>query len=258
MSSKKIAKYTVVLARHGESEWNKDNLFCGWCDVNLSEKGLQEAKETGQAILKAGYKFDAAHTSLLKRAHQTLEIVLKEIGQPELPIFESWRLNERHYGALTGFNKAQTAEKYGLEQVQIWRRSYDVPPPPMDEDHKYYKEIVENPKFAKCGLKKEDIPLTESLKLTLQRVVPYWDDVIVPQMKEGKQILIVGHGTSLRGLVKHMDKMSDEEIMKLNLPTGIPFVYQFDENIVPLVSMQFLSDPETVRKAMEKTAGIGK
>ncbi|XP_067012618.2 phosphoglycerate mutase 2 [Anabrus simplex] len=252
-----MSKYKIVMVRHGESEWNQKNLFCGWYDANLSERGKQEAVAAGKAIKAAGLHFDAAHTSVLTRAIKTLEAILKEIGQANLPVHRTWRLNERHYGGLTGLNKAETAKKYGEEQVQIWRRSFDIPPPPMEKDHKYYKEIVEDPRYAKEP-KKEEFPMFESLKLTIERTLPYWNDVIVPELKSGKKILIAAHGNSLRGIVKHLDNMSDDAIMNLNLPTGIPFVYELDADLKPVVSMKFLGDEETVKKAMEAVAAQGK
>jgi len=252
-----MAPYKIVMIRHGESEWNKLNKFCGWFDAHLSEQGLKEAEAGGKALKEANYTFDIAHTSLLTRAHTTLEKVLEGIQQTDIPIEKTWRLNERHYGGLTGLNKAETAEKHGEEQVKIWRRSFDTPPPPMDKDHPYYDNIVNDPRY-KDGPKGDEFPMYESLKLTIERTLPYWNDVIVPQMKAGKRILIAAHGNSLRGIVKHLDNMSNDEIMTLNLPTGIPFVYELDENLKPIVSMQFLGDEETVRKAMEAVAAQGK
>jgi len=219
--------------------------------------GIEEAKAAGQALKAAGYQFDIAHTSCLTRAQKTLEAILDGIGQKDLPVEKTWRLNERHYGHLTGLNKAETAAKYGEEQVQIWRRSFDIPPPPMTEENAYYKVITEDPRYAN-GPKGDEFPKFESLKLTIERTLPYWNDVIVPQLKEGKRILIAAHGNSLRGIVKHLDEMSDEAIMKLNLPTGIPFVYELDANMKPVVSMQFLGDEETVKKAIEAVAAQGK
>lgn len=275
-----MSKYKIVMVRHGESEWNQLNLFCGWYNANLSDKGIQEAKDAGKAVKDAGLKFDIAHTSVLKRANITLESILKESGQSDIPVHKTWRLNERHYGGLTGMDKAETAKKYGEQQVQIWRRSFDTPPPPMEADHKYYKDIVEDAIY-KDGPAADQFPKFESLKLTIERTLPYWNDVIIPQLKEGKKIIIAAHGNSLRGIVKHLDRefewvkmkffsnlklmvsccileMSDEAIMGLNLPTGIPFVYELDDNFKPVVSMQFLGDPETVKKAMESVANQGK
>ncbi|XP_053977023.1 phosphoglycerate mutase 2 [Hylaeus volcanicus] len=256
-SKTKMSKYVIVMVRHGESEWNKLNQFCGWYDANLSEKGRKEAEAAGKAIKNDGLVFDVAHTSVLTRANDTLAAILKEIGQENIPIHKTWRLNERHYGALTGLNKAETATKYGEEQVQIWRRSFDTPPPPMERDHKYYDAIVKDPRYAN-ELKEEDFPKFESLKLTIERTLPYWNNTIIPQLKEGKRIIIAAHGNSLRGIVKHLDQISNEDIMGLNLPTGIPFVYELDENFKPVVSMKFLGDEETVKAAIAAVAAQGK
>lgn len=252
-----MAAYKIVMIRHGESEWNKENKFCGWFDANLSEAGIKEAEAGGVALKEAGYQFDLAHTSLLTRANVTLNKVLEGIGQQDLPVEKTWRLNERHYGALTGLNKAETAEKHGEEQVLIWRRSFDIPPPAMEKDHPYYDIIVNDARY-KDGPKGEEFPMMESLALTIDRTLPYWNDVIVPQIKAGKKILIAAHGNSLRGIVKHLDEMSNEAIMKLNLPTGIPFVYELDANMKPVESMKFLGDEETVAKAMAAVAAQGK
>lgn len=198
-----------------------------------------------------------AHTSLLTRAQVTLNSILEGSGQTGIPIEKTWRLNERHYGGLTGLNKAETAAKYGEAQVQIWRRSFDVPPPEMAPDHQYYDAIVKDDRY-KGDPKPGEFPMFESLKLTIERTLPYWNNTIIPQMKAGKQIIIAAHGNSLRGIVKHLDNMTDDDIMLLNLPTGIPFVYELDENFKPVVSMKFLGDEETVRKAMESVANQGK
>jgi len=249
--------YKIVMIRHGESLWNKENRFCGWFDAGLSEKGVSEAVAGGKALKNEGYKFDVAHTSVLQRAQTTLATVLKEIGQTDLPVEKTWRLNERHYGGLTGLDKAETAAKHGEKQVQIWRRSFDTPPPPMEPDHPYHDTIAKDPRYAQEPLGNE-FPMYESLKLTIERTLPYWNSKIVPQIKEGKKILIAAHGNSLRGIVKHLDNISDEDIMLLNLPTGIPFVYELDENMKPIKSMQFLGDEETVKKAIESVANQGK
>ena len=256
-SNRKMSKYSIVMVRHGESEWNKLNLFCGWYDANLSDKGKAEAISAGKSVKDAGYTFDIAHTSVLTRAQETLKAILKEIGQENIPICKTWRLNERHYGGLTGMNKAETAAKYGEEQVQIWRRSFDVPPPPMEPDHKYYDTIVKDARYANEP-KPEEFPKFESLKLTIERTLPYWNNTIIPQLKEGKKIIIAAHGNSLRGIVKHIDQLSNDQIMGLNLPTGIPFVYELDENFKPVVSMKFLGDEETVKAAMAAVAAQGK
>ncbi|XP_004531054.1 phosphoglycerate mutase 2 [Ceratitis capitata] len=255
--SKKAGKYKLVMIRHGESEWNKSNQFCGWYDAGLSEKGMKEAQSASKALKQAGFKFDVAHTSVLSRAINTLDIILKEIGQTDIPICKTWRLNERHYGGLTGLNKAETAAKYGEKQVKIWRRSFATPPPPMEKDHPYYDAIVNDERYVNGPTKKE-FPMFESLKLTIDRTLPYWNDTIVPQITEGKLILISAHGNSLRGIVKHLDNLSEDQIMALNLPTGIPFIYELDECLKPVVSMKFLGDEDTVRKAMDAVAAQGK
>ncbi|XP_008487904.1 phosphoglycerate mutase 1 [Diaphorina citri] len=247
--------YTLVMLRHGESEWTKRNLFCGWYDSKLSENGIKEAHVAGQILRDEGFQFDHVFTSQLSRAQDTVQIILQELGQsPE--VTKSWRLNERHYGDLTGYNKLQMANKYGLEQVQIWRRSYDVLPPPMTKDHKYYQDIITNPNFKIDGPNEDQFPHTESLKETIMRVLPYWNENIATEIKQGKKVLVVTHGTSLRGLVKHIEQLSDAEIMKLNIPTAIPFVYKLDANLTPTKPRQFLCDEETVSKAMEKVASI--
>uniref|UniRef100_S4NNJ8 Phosphoglycerate mutase n=1 Tax=Pararge aegeria TaxID=116150 RepID=S4NNJ8_9NEOP len=251
------AKYKIVMIRHGESEWNQKNLFCGWYDADLSDKGREEAVSAGKALKAEGYQFDVAHTSVLKRAQITLNSILQELGQTDIPINKTWRLNERHYGGLTGLNKAETAAKYGEAQVQIWRRSFDIPPPPMEKEHQYYDTIVKDTRYA-GDPKPEEFPMFESLKLTIERTLPYWNNVIVPQIKEGKKIIIAAHGNSLRGIVKHLDGLSDAAIMELNLPTGIPFVYELDEDMKPVDSMVFLGDEETVKKAMAAVAAQGK
>ncbi|CAH1173658.1 unnamed protein product [Phaedon cochleariae] len=247
--------YKIVMVRHGESEWNKQNLFCGWYNADLSDRGRDEAKRAGKALKDANYEFDLAFTSVLKRANETLDGILTELGQTGIPIRKTWRLNERHYGGLTGLNKVDTVAKYGDEQVAIWRRSFDVPPPPITPDNPYYDTILQDPIYAD-GPPKEEFPMFESLKLTIARTLPFWNDVVVPELKAGKRVLIAAHGNSLRGIVKHLDQMSNDDIMKLNLPTGIPFYYILDENLkpVPNESLKFLGDPETVRKAMEEVA----
>lgn len=245
--------YKIVFVRHGESEWNKLNQFCGWFDADLSPKGLEEAIAGGQALKKENMKFDVAFTSVLKRANKTLDIALKESENQACPISKTWRLNERHYGGLTGLNKVETVKKHGAEQVNIWRRSFDTPPPTMDKDHDFYKAIVEDPIYN-GELEEADFPACESLKCTIKRTLPFWNDTIVPALKEGKFPIVAAHGNSLRGIVMHLDEMSNEQIMKLNLPTGIPFVYELDENFKPVVSMKFLGDEETVQAAMAKVA----
>lgn len=220
----------LVLLRHGESTWNLENRFTGWTDVDLSENGIREAHQAGQLLKSEGYQFDLAITSVLKRAIRTLWIVMDEMDLMWLPVERAWQLNERHYGALQGLNKAEMAEKYGAEQVHLWRRSYNVPPPPLDLDDPRHPRF--DPRYA--SLKPEQIPATESLEITLQRVLPYWFERIVPLLSAGKKLLIVAHGNSLRSLVKYLDHISDEEIPSLNIPTGIPLVYELDEELKPI------------------------
>merc|ERR1712098_213575 len=233
-----------------------ENRFCGWYDANLSETGVKEAHAAGKALKDSGFKFDQAYTSVLTRANKTLEAILGEIGQADLPTEKTWRLNERHYGGLTGLNKAETAAKHGEEQVKIWRRSFDIPPPPMEKDHPYHKIISESRRYK--DLKAGELPTCESLKDTIARALPFWNDVIAPQIKAGKNVIIAAHGNSLRGIVKHLEGMSDAAIMDLNLPTGIPIVYELDADLKPVKPMAFLGDAETVKKAMEAVAAQGK
>ncbi|XP_028654126.1 phosphoglycerate mutase 2 [Erpetoichthys calabaricus] len=250
------AAHRLVIVRHGESSWNQENRFCGWFDADLSEKGLQEAKNGAKALKDAGFQFDVCYTSVLKRAIKTLWTIMEGTDQMWLPVIRTWRLNERHYGGLTGLNKAETAAKHGEEQVKIWRRSFDIPPPPMDKDHPFHQIISMERRYA--GLKAGELPTCESLKDTIARALPFWNEEIVPQIKAGKRVLIAAHGNSLRGIVKHLESMSDAAIMDLNLPTGIPIVYELDSNLKPIKPMQFLGDEETVRKAMEAVAAQGK
>lgn len=241
--------YKVVLLRHGESEWNKLNLFTGWTDVDLSEKGLNEAHQAGKTLKSEGFRFDVAFTSVLKRAIRTLDITLDEMDLMWIPVIKNWRLNERHYGALQGLNKAETAEKYGNEKVKIWRRSYDVPPPALEiEDERYPGK---DPRYSE--LDKNDIPLTESLKLTVDRFLPYWHQSIAPVIKSGKKVIIAAHGNSLRALVKYLDNIPEAEIVELNIPTGIPLVYELDTNLKP-VKHYYLGDQEAINAAINAVA----
>jgi 2,3-bisphosphoglycerate-dependent phosphoglycerate mutase len=244
--------YKLVLIRHGESVWNKENLFTGWTDVDLSEKGLQEAKEAGRLLKQAGFTFDVAFCSVLKRAIRTLWLVEEELDLMWIPVEFNWRLNERHYGALQGLNKAETAAKYGEDQVKVWRRAYATPPPALSADDARFPG--KDPRYA--GLTREQLPLTEALKNTVERVLPYWNGSIAPTIKSGKRVLIAAHGNSLRGLVKHLDGISDEAIVELNIPTGIPLVYELDASLKPIKS-EYLGDPEAVRKAAEAVAKQG-
>lgn len=245
--------HTLVLVRHGESEWNQKNLFTGWTDVGLTEKGIREAKNAGAYLRQGGYDFDIAYTSVLKRAIKTLWYVLEEMDRMWIPVIRDWRLNERHYGALQGLNKSETAQKYGDEQVHIWRRSYDVRPPALEKDDERYPGHDRRYK----SLAEKDIPLTECLKDTVDRFMPVWHESIAPEIKKGKRILIAAHGNSLRALVKYLDAVSDEEIASLNIPTGMPLVYELTEDLKPIRSF-YLGDAEEVKKATEAVAKQGK
>lgn len=248
----------VTFVRHGESEWNKLNLFCGWQDVNLSAKGEWDAVAVSSAaLLKENCKFDVAFCSALKRSNRTLNIILNCLHCADIPIYSSWRLNERHYGALTGFNKREMAEVHGEEQVQIWRRSFDIMPPAILPLHPYYKSIRLNSKFE--DISEEEFPEAETLKSTIERVIPFWKNNIVPEIKSGKRVLVVAHGTSLRAIVKYVEGISDEDVMKLNIPNSIPFIYEFDTNTMqPIGRRKFLADDETVAYETKKVAEIGK
>lgn len=243
----------LVLLRHGESTWNKENRFTGWTDVDLSEKGMTEAHKAGEVLKKEGFVFDIAYTSVLKRAIRTLWMTLDRLDQMWIPVYNSWRLNERHYGALQGLNKSEMASKYGDEQVLIWRRSYDVPPPALEKNDP--RSPASDPRYK--DLNKKDIPLTECLKDTVVRFLPYWHETIAPIVKSGKRVIIAAHGNSLRALVKYLDNVSDKDIVGLNIPTGLPLVYELDDNLKPIKSY-YLGDPEEVKKAMEAVANQGK
>jgi 2,3-bisphosphoglycerate-dependent phosphoglycerate mutase len=245
--------YKLVLIRHGESQWNMENRFTGWVDVDLSDKGREEAKKAGQTLKKEGYVFDVAYTSVLKRAIHTLSTVLDELDQAWIPVQRSWRLNERHYGALAGLNKSETAAKHGEEQVKIWRRSFDIPPPPLAETDPMHPR--NDPRYA--DLDPRVLPGTESLKLTIDRVLPLWHDVLVPTIRSGKRVVIAAHGNSLRALVKYLDDMSDEAIIALNIPTAVPLVYELDANLRPIKNY-YLADPEELKKLMDAVANQGK
>lgn len=241
--------HKLVLMRHGESVWNRENRFTGWTDVDLTDRGKEEARKGARLIADAGLTFDVAYTSVLKRAIRTLWIVLDEMDLMWIPVHRSWRLNERHYGALQGLNKAETAQKHGDEQVKIWRRSYDIPPPPLPDgderlphnDRRYANEDPAN------------LPKTEALKNTVERFLPYWNGTIVPDIQAGRRVIIAAHGNSLRALVKHLDNISEEDIVGLNIPTGIPLVYELDEKLQPIKSY-YLGDPEEARRAAEAVA----
>ena len=243
----------LVLIRHGESEWNKLNLFTGWMDVDLSEKGHEEAKNAGKLLKESGYDFDVCYTSYLKRAIHTLNHVLDEMDRAWLPVVKSYKLNERHYGALQGLNKSETAEKYGEEQVKIWRRSFDIKPPALDEND----ERAASKQPAYRTVDPAELPLHESLETTIERVVPYFNDVIKKDMEAGKRVIIAAHGNSLRALVKYFDNISDEDIIGVNIPTGTPLVYEFDDNF-NAINHYYLGDQEALKAKMEAVANQGK
>jgi 2,3-bisphosphoglycerate-dependent phosphoglycerate mutase len=243
----------LVLLRHGESQWNLENRFTGWTDVDLTEKGEAEARESGKLLKEEGFQFDVAHTSLLMRANRTMEICLEEMGENDILIKYNWRLNERHYGALQGLNKAETAKKYSDEQVLIWRRSYSTPPPQLDADDE------QHPRFDErySDLDPNDLPASECLKDTVDRFLPYWHESIKPDIESGKRVFIVAHGNSLRALVKYLDTVSDEDIVGLNIPTGVPLVYELDESLKPIRNY-YLGDQEAIAKKAAEVAAQGK
>ncbi|XP_064630198.1 2,3-bisphosphoglycerate-dependent phosphoglycerate mutase-like isoform X2 [Lineus longissimus] len=248
-----MAKFTIVLVRHGESAWNKENRFCGWHDADLSSLGMEEAKNGARMLKEKGYTFDVAYTSLLKRAIKTLNLVLDEMDLDWIPVHKHWRLNERMYGGLQGLNKSETAAKHGEDKVKIWRRSYDTPPPTLTVDDERWPG--HDRRYADMDQKL--VPVTECLKDTVERVLPYWFDQIVPAIKRGERVLISAHGNSLRGLVKYLDKISDADIPGMNIPTGIPLVYELDENLQP-VKHYYLASEADVKAAMERVANQGK
>jgi 2,3-bisphosphoglycerate-dependent phosphoglycerate mutase len=241
--------YKLVLLRHGESLWNKENRFTGWTDVPLSEAGIEEAKKAGRLLKDAGFTFDTAYTSVLKRAIKTLCLVLEEMDLMYLPVYKHWRLNERHYGALQGLNKIETAQKHGVDQVMLWRRSYDIPPPALKADDP--RVPAKDPRYADTP--SSDLPLTESLKDTVQRFIPYWQNMIAPVIKNGKRVIITAHGNSLRALIKYLDNISDTDIVALNIPTGVPLVYELDSSLKP-IEHYYLGDSEEIRLAAAAVA----
>lgn len=245
--------HTLVLLRHGQSTWNLENRFTGWTDVGLTDVGVKEAHLAARLLMDDGYSFDVCHTSVLKRAIKTLWIVMEDMDLMWLPVLRTWRLNERHYGALQGLNKAETARKHSAEQVHIWRRSYDVPPPALEPSDP--RHPGNDPRYR--NLSDAELPRTESLKLTIERTLPYWFESVVPDIRAGKRVLICAHGNSLRGLVKHLDRISDEDIPNLNIPTGIPLVYKLDADLRPMESF-YLGDQEEIRRAQAAVASQGK
>jgi 2,3-bisphosphoglycerate-dependent phosphoglycerate mutase len=245
--------HKVVLLRHGESVWNRENRFTGWTDVDLSEKGMAEAREAGRLLRQDGFTFDMAFTSVLRRAIKTLWLALEELDRMWLPVHHSWRLNERHYGALQGLDKAETAAKFGDAQVKIWRRAYDIPPPALEDGDPRLE--IGNPRYA--DLRAGEFPKTECLKDTVARFLPYWHDAIAPTIRAGRRVVIAAHGNSLRALVKYLDEVSDADIVELNIPTGQPLVYELDDGLRP-IRHYYLGDPEAIRAAMEAVANQGK
>jgi 2,3-bisphosphoglycerate-dependent phosphoglycerate mutase len=240
---------TIILLRHGESVWNKENRFTGWTDVPLSDKGIQEAREAGRLLREGGYTFDVAYTSVLKRAIKTLWIVLEEMDLMWIPVVRSWRLNERHYGALQGLNKSEATKELGEEQVKLWRRSYDVPPPPLKLDD--LRHPCHDPKYA--GFNPGDLPATECLKDTIARFLPYAQENISPAIRSGKRVLLVAHGNTLRGLIKYAERISDKDIVELNIPTAIPIIYEVEDSMKP-IRRYYLNEQESLRKAAEIVA----
>jgi 2,3-bisphosphoglycerate-dependent phosphoglycerate mutase len=245
--------YKLVLLRHGQSTWNLENRFTGWTDVGLTEQGVNEAHSAGRLLKEGGYVFDIAYTSVLRRAIDTLWIVLNEMDLEWIPEIKAWQLNERHYGALQGLNKAETAQKFGEAQVKVWRRSYDVPPPALEINDERHPRF--DPRYA--SLTAEQLPATESLKITLERVLPYWHSTLAPMIKTGKRVLVAAHGNSLRAMVKYLDNISDQEIPELNIPTGVPLVYELGDDLKPL-KHYYLGDPEEVAKAAAAVANQAK
>jgi 2,3-bisphosphoglycerate-dependent phosphoglycerate mutase len=245
--------YKLVLVRHGQSTWNLENRFTGWTDVGLTDLGRSEALEAGRLLREGGYVFDVAYTSVLRRAIQTLWTVLQEMNLEWIPVTNAWQLNERHYGSLQGLNKSEMAEKFGEAQVKIWRRSYDVPPPALELDDERHPRF--DPRYA--SLSSDELPATESLKLTLERVLPYWNSTLAPTIKSGKRVIVAAHGNSIRAMVKYLDDISDAEITELNIPTGLPLVYELDENLRPIKSY-YLGDAEEAAKKAAAVANQGK
>jgi 2,3-bisphosphoglycerate-dependent phosphoglycerate mutase len=243
----------LVLLRHGESAWNKENRFTGWTDVDLTPQGVEEARSAGKLLAAEGFDFDFAYTSVLKRAIRTLNFVLEEMDRLWLPVEKDWRLNERHYGGLQGLNKSETAAKFGEKQVLVWRRSYDIPPPALERDDE--RDAARDRRYA--GVARDEIPLTECLKDTVERVVPYWKERVAPRVQRGERVLVAAHGNSLRALIKYFDGMSDEAIVSENVPTGVPLVYEFDDALRPQ-GRAYLGDPAAIAKAMSSVAAQGK
>ncbi|XP_046889715.1 bisphosphoglycerate mutase [Hypomesus transpacificus] len=253
-----MSKYKVFLLRHGEGAWNKENRFCSWVDQKLSEDGIKEAQECGRLLKEQGYKFDMVFTSLLSRSIHTAWLVLEALGQEWVPVVKSWRLNERHYGALIGLNRAEMALNHGEEQVKQWRRSYDITPPPIDRSHPFYLEIYNDRRYSNCDVSKDNLPRSESLKQVLERLLPYWDSIVVPEIRSGRTVLISGHGNSCRALLKHLEGISDADIVNVTLPTGTPILLELDENLQCVRPRQLLGDQAKIQAAIKMVEDQGK
>ncbi|KAG7250934.1 hypothetical protein CRUP_035626 [Coryphaenoides rupestris] len=253
-----MSKYKVILLRHGEGEWNKENRFCSWVDQKLSVDGVQEARECGRLLAQRGYDFDVVFTSLLSRSIHTAWLVLEAMRQEWVPVVKSWRLNERHYGALIGLNRAEMALNHGERQVKVWRRSYDITPPPIDPTHPYYAEIYNDRRYGTCDVSKEELPRAESLKQVLDRLLPYWDTTVGPEIRRGRNVLISAHGNSCRALLKHLEGISDSDIANVTLPTGTPILLELDENLRSVKPRQLLGDQDKIQAAIKKVEDQGK
>ncbi|XP_012669682.1 bisphosphoglycerate mutase [Clupea harengus] len=253
-----MSKHKLFLLRHGEGAWIKENRFCSWVDQKLSEAGIVEAQECGRLLKEQGYKFDRVFTSLLSRSIHTAWLVIEAMGEEWVPVTKSWRLNERHYGALIGLNRAEMALNHGEEQVKQWRRSYDITPPPIDESHPYFSEIYNDRRYSTCDVPTEQLPRSESLKEVLDRLLPYWNEVIVPEIKSGHTVLISAHGNSCRALLKHIENISAKDIVGVTLPTGTPVLLELDEDLKPVKPRQLLGDQEKIQAAIKKVEDQGK
>ncbi|CAG08672.1 unnamed protein product, partial [Tetraodon nigroviridis] len=253
-----MSKYRLFLLRHGEGAWNKENRFCSWVDQKLSENGVREARECGKLLKEHGVQFDVVFTSILSRSVQTAWLVLEAMAQEWVPVVKDWRLNERHYGSLIGLNRAEMASQHGEEQVKLWRRGYDMTPPPIEESHPYFQEIYNDRRYTTCDVLKENLPRAESLKAVLERLLPHWDHAIAPEIRKGRTVLISAHGNSCRALLKHLEGISDQDIVGLTLPTGVPVLLELDENLQPVKPRQLLGDRDKIEAAIRKVEDQGK
>ncbi|XP_059916436.1 bisphosphoglycerate mutase [Gadus macrocephalus] len=253
-----MSKYKVILLRHGEGEWNKENRFCSWVDQKLSTDGVKEAQACGRLLREQGYTFDVVFTSLLSRSVHTAWLVLEAMRQEWVPVVKSWRLNERHYGALIGLNRAEMALNHGEQQVKVWRRSYNVTPPPIDQSHPYYQEIYNDRRYSNCDVSKDELPRAESLKQVLDRLLPYWDGTVGPEIRSGRSVLISAHGNSCRALLKHLEGISDSDIVNVTLPTGTPVLLELDESLRAVKPRQLLGDQVKIQAAIKMVEDQGK